>query len=130
MIVGYAYVVGDILHTGHLLHLRNCKAMCDKLIVGVLTEAACMERKPAPTLPLRERLELVRALKCVDVAVAQDTYSPAANVNALKVDILFESTSHEGIPEVACRVMRMPYYPETSSTAIKAQIRCGNCGNG
>ena len=45
MILVYAYVCGDILHEGHLLQLENAKAMGDKLIVGVLTDEAIMEKK-------------------------------------------------------------------------------------
>ena len=41
----YAYVVADLLHVGHVLHLENSKALGDKLIVGVLTDKAVMEKK-------------------------------------------------------------------------------------
>ena len=44
MIVVYAYVCGDILHEVHLLQLENAKALGDKLIVGVLTDKAVMEK--------------------------------------------------------------------------------------
>ena len=127
MVVGYAYVVGDIVHTGHLLHLRNCKQLCDKLIVGVLTDRAVMEKKPCPALAFRDRIELVAALRYVDAAVAQDTYSPAANVAALRPDILFESMSHSETRYAGFegRTLEMPYYPETSSTQIKEKIRSG-----
>ena len=92
---GYAYVVGDIIHFGHILHLKNCKAQCDTLIVGVLTDKATMEKKPKPIIPFKERLEIISELKCVDAVVAQETYSPDTNVNNIKPAILFESTSHK-----------------------------------
>lgn len=131
MIVGYAYVVADLFHIGHLKHLRACKALCDKLVVGVLTNAATMEKKQAPIISYEERLEIIEALGCVDVAVRQDTYSPLPNAVSLCVDVLFESTSHtkEAIEEansvMACHggmVRVMPYYSEQSSTAIKNKI--------
>jgi len=124
LIVGYAYVAGDILHFGHVLHLKNCRALCDKLIVGVLTDKAVMEKKLKPALSFRERLEMVAELKCVDAAVTQDTYSPKKNVIYMEPDILFESSSHDSIrvPEF-CRVMVMPYFPGQSSTKIKEGIR-------
>ena len=125
MIIGYAYVVGDILHFGHIQHLKNCKALCDKLIVGVLTDDACMEKKPKPTIPFKERLELVSELKCVDAAVTQQDYSPLYNVVKIKPDILFESTSHihEFVSTKETKVIEMPYFPEQSSTKIKEKIR-------
>lgn len=122
--IGYAYVVGDIVHFGHILHLKNCKSLCDNLIVGVLTDKATMEKKPKPIIPFKERLEIVGELKCVDAVVAQETYLPDRNVENIKPDILFESTSHKTPSENPWgRTITMPYFPAQSSTKIKKLIR-------
>ena len=123
MVIGYAYVCGDILHVGHIRHLRNCKAMVDKLVVGVLTDEAVMEKKPRPVIPFSERVEMVAECKSVDAVVTQETYSPDGNVKAIRPDILFESTSH-ATPSVNPygKTMAMPYYPAQSSTGIKDKI--------
>lgn len=123
--IGYAYVVGDIIHEGHLLHLENCKALCDKLIVGVLTDKAVMEMKPEPAIPFEQRIQIIKSLGCVDAAVAQEKYSPLINILELRADILFESTSHEKeeFPGFRGRVIYLPYYPSESSTRIKERIR-------
>ena len=123
MKIGYAYVVADIFHVGHLIHLENCRAMCDVLIVGVLTDEATMEKKPRPIVPLYERMRIVSSLGCVDAVVSQETYSPRGNVDAIKPDVLFESASHEE----PCYnpyggTMVMPYYPDRTSTKIKQKI--------
>jgi len=131
MIIVYAYVVGDILHKGHIEHLKNCKALGDKLIIGVLTDAAVMEKKPRPAMSFDERFDLVRALKWVDVVVAQNTYSPLDNVIALKPDILAEATDHKEQPanefmeSIGGKVLAMPYYPDRSSTKVKNEVRGG-----
>ena len=131
MKVGYAYVVADLLHIGHLKHLQACKALCDKLIVGVLTDGATMEKKSKPIISFGERLELVKALTFVDVAVKQETYSPLPNVEQLRTDILFESTSHSDqsikdarklMKKLKGRVIVMPYYAGQNCTAIKNKI--------
>jgi len=127
--IGYAYVVGDLLHKGHRLHLKNCKALCDVLIVGVLSEKAVNEKKPSPIQSLADRIEAVADLKYVDCTICQDTYSPLDNCMALKPDILFESSSHATMPannfmkSIGNQVIVMPYYSEESSTAIKEKIR-------
>lgn len=129
MIVVYAYVCGDILHKGHIEHLKNCKALGDKLIIGVLTDEAIMERKPKPVMNFDERFDLIRSLKWVDVAVAQHTYSPLDNVKALKPDILVEATDHKEQPankfmqNSGGRVLAMPYYPNHSSTKVKNKVK-------
>ena len=91
----YSYYVLDIVHRGHLLMMKNAKAIAGKdgkLIVGILTDEAVMEKKEKPILPFEERIELASAIKYVDVAVAQETYSPLPNVKRIKPDILMEST--------------------------------------
>mgnify|MGYP001614491279 CR=1 FL=1 len=91
-----------------------------------------MEKKPQPVVGFRERLKIISSLKCVDVAVAQDTYSPIDNVKKIRPDILMESDSHSEedmkkvrkiADEIGCKVMVMPYYPEQSSTKIKEKIK-------
>ncbi|MBS3085524.1 adenylyltransferase/cytidyltransferase family protein [Candidatus Pacearchaeota archaeon] len=127
----YAYVVADLLHMGHVLFLENAKTFAGsdgKLIVGVLTDEATMEKKPKPTLPLSERMKLVQSLKCVDITVAQDTYSPLKNVMAIKPDILIESSSHSEMPaneymiSQGKKVVALPYYSAQSSSNIKESI--------
>lgn len=128
MRIGYAYVVGDLLHKGHRLHLKNCKALCDVLIVGVLSEKAVLEKKKAPIQSLADRIEAVSDLRYVDCAICQDTYSPLDNCKALRPDILFESSSHAEFPannfmkSIGSQVIVMPYYSEESSTSIKERI--------
>lgn len=125
----YAYVCGDILHTGHLRFLRNAKQLGDLLIVGVLTDEAIRERKTASTISFDERLQVVKALRYVDRVIAQRTYSPLSNVKLLKPDVLIESDSHEEQPANAFvqqyggRVVVLPYWNGQSSHNIKRRIR-------
>ena len=132
MIIVYAYVVGDILHYGHLKHLVNSKALGDKLIVGVLTDEAVMEKKPRPTIPFTERLALISALNCVDSAIPQNTYAPHENVKNVGADVLVESTSHNEklisygkslMQSLGGRLVVLPYYQGQSSTKIKERIK-------
>ena len=132
MKIVYAYVCGDIIHEGHILQLENGKALGDKLIVGVLTDEAVMEKKKRPTLAFRERLRIIQSLKCVDCAVPQHEYSPINNLKAIQPDIHMESMSHIGNPYLKelrkafnGRIVMTPYYPEQSSTAIKDRIKNG-----
>lgn len=131
----YSYYVLDIVHKGHLLMMKNSKAIAGqdgKLIVGILTDEAVMEKKPRPILSFEKRMDLASAIKYVDVVVAQETYSPLPNVMRIMPDILMESTSHseealkeerEYMQSIGGRVIVIPYYPSQSSTDIKNQIK-------
>lgn len=128
MIIGYAYVCGDIIHSGHLLHLRNCSKLCDVLFVGVLSDKAVCEKKTKPILSLLERIDIINSLKYVTCAICQDDYSPLNNCMSIRPDILFESTSHKEMPannymkSIGGRVIVMPYFTEQSSSNIKGKI--------
>jgi bifunctional ADP-heptose synthase (sugar kinase/adenylyltransferase) len=91
-----------------------------------------MEKKERPTLPFEERIELAGAIKYVDIAVAQETYSPLPNVMRIKPDILMESASHdeaaveearEYMESINGKVIVLPYFPSQSSTDIKDKIK-------
>ena len=120
---GYCYLVGDILHRGHIIFIKSCKALCDKLICGVLTDEAVMEKKRKPIIGFDERFFVMQSIKYIDLVVAQNTYSPTNNCNAFTPDILFESSSHEELGYNDGRQMIiLPYYVEQSSTKIKEKI--------
>ena len=97
MKIVYSYYVLDIVHKGHLIMMQNAKAIAGedgKLIVGILTDEAVMEKKSKPVISFEDRIELASAIKYVDLAVAQETYSPLPNVIKIKPDVLMESSSH------------------------------------
>jgi len=125
----YAYVVADLIHIGHLRHLQRSKKEGDYLIVGVLTDEATMEKKPKPIIPFNERLEMIRALSCVDKVIKQETYSPLTNVRIIKPDVLMESDSHEEmsaneyVDSYGGKVVISEYYNKQSSTKIKSKIK-------
>ncbi len=137
MKVVYSYYVLDIVHRGHLLFMKNAKAMAGKdgtSIAGILTDRAVMEKKTRPITSFEERLELASAIEHVDIAVAQETYSPLENVLRIRPDILIESASHdeEAIEEarkamesINGKVVVIPYFPSQSSSNIKAKIKGG-----
>ena len=131
----YSYYVLDIIHSGHLLFMKNAKNLAGpdgKLVVGILTDKAAMEKKVKPIISFEERMEVASSIKYVDLVVAQDTYSPLPNVIRIKPDILIESTSHteeevqeaeEVMKKINGRVFVLPYFPSQSSTSIKNLIK-------
>ena len=135
MKIVYSYYVLDIIHRGHILMMKNAKALAGKdgkLIVGILTDEAVMERKSKPILSFDERIQVAQAIKYVDLVVPQETYSPLPNVKKIRPDILMESASHskEAINEarkvmnsIDGKVIVLPYFPIQSSTDIKRKIK-------
>jgi len=131
----YSYYCLDIIHSGHLLQMKNAKRLAGPdgvSIIGVLTDEAVMEKKPRPIIPFDERMIIAEAIGYADLIVPQATYSPMPNVSKMKPDILMESASHsDELIEQSRQTMRMlggklmitPYYPSQSSTSIKNEIK-------
>ncbi len=135
MLIVYSYYVLDIVHAGHLVQMKNAKAIAGedgKSIVGILTDEAVMEKKKRTILSFSERMELAAAIKYVDAVVPQETYSPLPNVMDIRPDILMESASHSDaaivearktMQSIGGRLIVTPYYPGQSSTKIKETIK-------
>lgn len=135
MNIVYSYFVMDIVHRGHLLMMKNSKAIAGvdgRLIVGIVSDEAVIKQKGrAPVLSFSERLELAQAIKYADVVVAQEDYSPLPNVRKIQPNILMESESHDELSIQKARdemeliggsVIVMPYFQGQSSTDIKNKI--------
>lgn len=74
MIKGFTCGAFDLLHAGHLIFLRDCKARCDKLIVGIHVDPS-VERgyKNKPIQSLIERQIQLLSCKYVDDVLVYET---------------------------------------------------------
>lgn len=66
MRIGYADMVADLFHWGHVNYLRQCKEHCDYLIVGILQDSDIVRFKGPPIMTTEERAKVVEAIKYVD----------------------------------------------------------------
>lgn len=132
MIIGYTSGVYDLFHVGHVNILRNAKAMCDKLVVGVTVDELVLYKGKRSVIPYSERIEVVRSCKYVDVAIPQNNMDKAAAAKKNHADFLFvgddwyESSKWEQhekeLAEVGCKVIYFPYTQGTSSTLINETL--------
>ena len=142
MIVGYAFVVGDLLHVGHLEFFRKCKKYCDFLIVGVYTDELTATYKRTPIIPFEERREMVAALKVVDMVVTVENRDCTPMMKKLasqgwKLDFLFHGDdwnpdvdedlkkSKEYIESIGGKLVLTQYHQGQNTTMIIEKIRGG-----
>lgn len=132
MIIGYTTGVFDLFHIGHLNMLKNAKAMCDKLIVGVTVDELVAYKHKKAVIPFEERLEIVRNISCVDVAVPQSTMDKFEAWERLRFDLMFVGDDWYGTDkwrrlerqfgEVGVKIIYFPYTKGTSSTLINETL--------
>jgi glycerol-3-phosphate cytidylyltransferase len=133
MIIGYTTGVFDLFHIGHLNLLKNAKGMCDKLIVGVTTDELVSYKNKKAVIPFEERIEIVRSIKYVDAAIAQENMNKFEAWKKLKFDIMFVGDDWFNTPkwqefekqfnEVGVRIVYFPYTKGTSSTLLNETLK-------
>ena len=95
--IGFTNGCFDILHTGHIHLLHSSAALCDKLIVGLNSDASITGLKgpDRPILPQEERSTLIAALKSVDMVILFDEETPIKLIKAIKPMMLIKGKDYE-----------------------------------
>ena len=129
MIIGYTTGVFDLFHIGHLNLIRNASALCDRLIVGVSTDALRSEFKGKyPIIPFDDRIEIIRNIKGVDLAIPQETLNKMIAWKKLKFNVLFVGDDWFNtsdwkkydliLTKMGVKIIYFPYTKKVSSTLI------------
>jgi glycerol-3-phosphate cytidylyltransferase len=131
--IGYAPGAFDLFHVGHLNLLKHAKSRCDFLIAGVVSDEVLRTQKGVtPVIPLAERLEIVRNIRCVDDAVAAVVPDKLDIWRELRFDVFFKGDDWRGTEKgerlerefaaVGVEVVYFPYTLSTSSTALRRTL--------
>jgi glycerol-3-phosphate cytidylyltransferase len=131
--VGYAPGAYDLFHIGHLNILRHARQHCDYLVAGVVSdEMAEFAKGHRPVIPLIERLEIVRNVKCVDAAFVETIPDKMDTWRQIRFDVLFKGDDWRGTPggdklerdfaAVGVDVVYFPYTVHTSSTQLRRAL--------
>ena len=127
------YGTFDLFHIGHLNILKKAKEQCDYLIVGVSTDELVQKTKnKTPIIPFEERIEIIKAIKYVDMAVPQENKDKIAAYDKYKFDVMFVGDDWKGsslfskceveLKKHNCDVIYFPYTKGTSSTILREKV--------
>ncbi len=142
----------DLLHNLHLSYLQRCRRLCDVLIVGIDSDDLVKRTKgpERPIIPEHQRVAMVAALRCVDVAfimgslfdfeTAVETFKPkyifknqsfrpqdvigADAAEVVTVPDVFQPDSTSGIIEEIKRAKSKPGVPQDTAAAPTASTPC------
>lgn len=123
---GYCAVTADILHVGHIRQINRCAKLCEKLIVGIMTDDCVLKYKNrSPIIPYKQRKEIVRNLKAVYKAVPQNNFEFVLCTSLMlmksvygKDFLIFDCLMHRREGADKC----FPYMNGISSSKIKRRI--------
>lgn len=120
------YGTFDLFHIGHLRLLTRLRALGDKLIVGVSTDEFNASKGKKSIIRFEDRIEIVRNLKCVDLAVPEAAWDQKAlDIKKYDVDVFGMGNDWEGkFDELRefCEVVYLPRTQDISSTQIRETL--------
>lgn len=130
--VGFTNGCFDLLHPGHVHLLEEARAACDRLVVGLNSDASVRRLKgaPHPVQPEAARAAILASIACVDLVCIFDSDSPLALIEGLRPDLLVKGANYtldevigaDLVPGWGGRVMLAALLPGHSTTATLARI--------
>ena len=131
--VGFTNGCFDILHPGHVALLAAARAACDRLVVGLNSDASVRRLKGAarPVNALEARAQVIAALRHVDAVVGFAEDTPLQLIARLVPDVLVKGADYtvetvvgaELVQAAGGRVVLAQLMPGQSTTAIVARAR-------
>lgn len=90
--IGFTNGCFDILHPGHVAYLNQARGWCDRLIVGINTDASVriLKGPDRPVNGLDARAAVLAGLSCVDLVVPFDDETPEKLIFEARPDILIK----------------------------------------
>ncbi len=94
--VGFTNGCFDLLHPGHLRLLEEAREACDRLVVGLNSDAGVRRLKGAgrPVQPEAARAAMLASLASVDLVTVFDEDTPEAVITALHPDLLVKGANY------------------------------------
>jgi D-beta-D-heptose 7-phosphate kinase/D-beta-D-heptose 1-phosphate adenosyltransferase len=131
--VGFTNGCFDILHLGHVHLLEQCRAMCDRLIVGLNADAS-VSRLKGPTRPVNSeaaRAAVLASNLSVDLVCIFEEDTPLEILSLIKPDLLVKGADYTHDTVVGAReveswggkVALAALMPGHSTTATIARLR-------
>jgi rfaE bifunctional protein nucleotidyltransferase chain/domain len=123
----------DLLHAGHVASLRAARALGDRLVVLLNSDASVRRLKGPgrPLVPAADRAAVLAGLSCVDAVEIFDDDTPLRALERLKPNLFVKGGDYGGleIPEQEAmarwggRVVIVPYLAGRSTTRILEEAR-------
>ena len=126
--VGFTNGCFDLLHPGHVRLMTEARAACDRLVVGLNSDASVkrLKGKERPVQDQQARAEVLAALEAVDLVVIFEQDTPVDLIRRVKPTVLVKGADYR-IDEVVGRdivealggkVVLVDLVPGYSTTAI------------
>jgi D-beta-D-heptose 7-phosphate kinase/D-beta-D-heptose 1-phosphate adenosyltransferase len=131
--VGFTNGVFDLLHPGHIKVLAQSRAVCDRLVVGINSDASVKRLKgeDRPIQNQRARAEVLAGLEAVDLVVIFSQDTPLELIRKVRPNVLVKGGDYrrdqvvgrELVEAQGGEVILVDLVPGFSTTRIVARSR-------
>lgn len=132
LVIGFTNGVFDLLHPGHVTLLSQAKAACDRLVVGLNSDAS-VKRLKGPTRPVQNesaRSAVLASLAAVDLVTIFGEDTPLALIEQIRPDVLVKGSDYtietvvgaEVVQRHGGRVILAELLPGHSTTGTIAKL--------
>lgn len=133
--VGFTNGCFDILHPGHVRVVTQARAACDRLIVGLNSDASVRRLKGAerPVQDERARAEVLAALEAVDMVAIFEDDTPLKLIERIRPSVLVKGgdytreqvVGHEIVAALGGEIVLVDILPGHSTTSLVKRAREG-----
>jgi choline-phosphate cytidylyltransferase/glycerol-3-phosphate cytidylyltransferase len=106
--------------------INYARGLADMLIVGVSTDELVSSYKASPIILFTDRIQIIEALKAVDIVIPQHTLDHTEIVKKLHIDAFVVGDDWFGkydyLEGLGVKVFYFPYGDGISSTSLKKTI--------
>ena len=137
--VGFTNGCFDLLHRGHIRLLAEARAACDRLVVGLNSDAstARLKGKDRPINPADSRAEILAALEAVDLVVVFEQDTPLELIERVRPAVLVKGADYrreevvgrETVEAAGGDVILVDLVPGHSTTRIVERSRESSKGS-
>ena len=123
MKTGLTYGTFDIFHVGHVNLLRRASELCDRLIVGISTDAYAARFGKKCMFPFEDRMKIVAACRYVDLAIPVQRHRQLReDIRHFNADLFIMGDDWAGKFDTLSKICEVRYLPRTpgiSSTMLR-----------
>jgi D-beta-D-heptose 7-phosphate kinase/D-beta-D-heptose 1-phosphate adenosyltransferase len=126
--IGFTNGCFDLLHRGHVKLLAEARAACDRLVVGLNSDAstARLKGEGRPINPAEGRAEVLAALEAVDLVVVFEEDTPLELIKRVRPGVLVKGADYridqvvgrDVVEEAGGDVLLVSLVPGQSTTGL------------
>jgi len=106
LVVGLCHGCFDIVHLGHIYHLKLARAMVDRLFVSITADNFVNKGADRPVFPDCKRAEFIASIRYCDHVIVNNMPTAEYIIKSLRPDVYFKGADYSDCSDVRLQAER------------------------